>query len=254
MEKINLLWTGGWDSTYRLIELSRENVEVTPIYLYGDGRKSEKNERDAMEKILSMLKERKETVAKLNPIKFVNINELKHGEDIKKAYKVMKKATQTGSQYEHLANYARILGERIEIGVEKAPDYKEAGIQPAIRKFGKVIETENVSRLRIDPQNSTKELIALLGKLDFPILDKTEHDMLNNVKEWGYEDIMKNIWFCHSPIDGKPCGICNPCKQKIESDMEFLLSKEALHRYNKVKSLQKVFGRKIARKIVRRKK
>ena len=29
---IKLLWTGGWDSTYRLVELSRMDVTVQPIY------------------------------------------------------------------------------------------------------------------------------------------------------------------------------------------------------------------------------
>ncbi len=44
---------------------------------------------------------------------------------------------------------------------------------------------------------------------------------------------MKNIWFCHTPFYGKPCGICHPCEVKIESGMEHLLPKTSLRRYNK---------------------
>lgn len=32
--KVNILWTGGWDSTYRMIELSRKELDVNPIYIY----------------------------------------------------------------------------------------------------------------------------------------------------------------------------------------------------------------------------
>ena len=53
---IKILWTGGWDSTYRIIELSRRPVNIQPIYVYGDGRISENYERTAMQKILSELK------------------------------------------------------------------------------------------------------------------------------------------------------------------------------------------------------
>jgi hypothetical protein len=53
---IRILWTGGWDSTYRIIELSRQPVAIQPIYVYGDGRVSEPFERRAMQKILTQLK------------------------------------------------------------------------------------------------------------------------------------------------------------------------------------------------------
>ena len=34
MEIVNILWTGGWDSTYRMIELSRFQNTVNPIYIF----------------------------------------------------------------------------------------------------------------------------------------------------------------------------------------------------------------------------
>lgn len=47
--------------------------------------------------------------------------------------------------------------------------------------------------------------------------------MLKIIRKWGYEDVMKHIWFCHAPINGKPCGFCHPCEVKMESSMEWLL-------------------------------
>ena len=56
-------------------------------------------------------------------------------------------------------------------------------------------------------------------------------------------DIMENIWFCHTPIDGKPCGLCNPCKTKMESNMEFLLPKKSQKRYRHMSMIEKIFGK-----------
>ena len=49
---VNLLWTSGWDSTYRLVELSRMDVRVQPIYVTGMGRPSEQRELQAQKEIL----------------------------------------------------------------------------------------------------------------------------------------------------------------------------------------------------------
>ena len=37
---VNVLWTGGFDSTYRIVELSRLNVVVQPYYLLDEKRRS----------------------------------------------------------------------------------------------------------------------------------------------------------------------------------------------------------------------
>ena len=60
---VNLLWTSGWDSTYRLVELSRMDVRVQPIYVTGMGRPSEQRELQAQKEILEALAQKKETIA-----------------------------------------------------------------------------------------------------------------------------------------------------------------------------------------------
>lgn len=37
---ISILWTGGWDSTYRVVELSRQKVTIQPIYILDPKRES----------------------------------------------------------------------------------------------------------------------------------------------------------------------------------------------------------------------
>ncbi len=45
----------------------------------------------------------------------------------------------------------------------------------------------------IDPDRSSEDCNLLFGGFRFPIIDVTEMEMVNNIKQWGYEDIMKMI-------------------------------------------------------------
>lgn len=40
-EVINVLWTGGYDSSFRIVQLSKNKVTIQPYYL-SDNRKCEK--------------------------------------------------------------------------------------------------------------------------------------------------------------------------------------------------------------------
>lgn len=246
MSVVNLLYTGGWDSTYRLIELSREEVRIQPIYCLDPGRSSVEQEKSTMQKICTALAERKETCATIFPIIYLEINDIPKDEKITKAYKYICEKVKLGSQYEWLARVA-IIYPHLEIGIEK-PHGEYSGCVAAIDKFGQMKEEDGIKI--IDIQNSSQECTLLFGGFRFPIIDLTELDMVKNIKKWGYEDIMKMIWFCHSPLQDKPCGICRPCRQKMECGMESLLPREAQRRYRIYHLFQKVFGEKIANKTV----
>ena len=67
-------------------------------------------------------------------------------------------------------------------------------------------------------------------------------------------DIIDDTWFCFNPINGKPCGYCNPCKYTIEEGMSYRFSNEALKRYKKQKKiLFRIVGKvkKIIKKIIK---
>jgi len=48
---VKVLWTGGFDSTYRMVELSRHDVIVQPYYLSDKIRRSKNLELRAMSEI-----------------------------------------------------------------------------------------------------------------------------------------------------------------------------------------------------------
>ena len=244
MNQVKVLWTGGWDSTFRVVELSRQNVEIQPIYIIDPNRESIKQERIAMKNIVEALKQKSETKAKFLEIKEIKLEDIPQDKEITDAYIKINKETGLGSQHEWLARLAKKIPD-MEIGTEKGTP-ETSRIIDAIQKFTKMKFVDGVGI--VDKPQSTKEGCLILGNFRYPIIQRTEKDMLKQIKEWHYEDVMKLIWFCHTPIKGvEPCGLCHPCHVKIESGMEFLLTKKALNNYKKQIKIRKIFGKRIER-------
>lgn len=227
---VNILWTGGWDSSYRMVELSRKPVYVQPIYVYGEGRPSEKYENRAMNRILKLITEKKETKAEILPIKYVHFDSIKLDEKISKSYHNILNEIHLGSQYEWLPCLA-LEYPNLEIGVEKVPVEHMGGANTAIYKYGKMKYVEDYNTYLLDTEKSTSDLSLLFGNLSFPIIDKDLNVMKSNIFKMGYEDVMENVWTCYTPIFGEPCGTCNPCKSKIEKGMKFMFTSNSLKRY-----------------------
>ncbi len=241
---INLLWTGGWDSTYRLVELSRQNVTIQPIYCCDPGRTSTQIEKENIEKIRNALIKREGTIATILPITYIEIDNIPANEKITEAFKYISEKVEIGSQYEWLARLTQVYPD-LEIGFVKPSD-KPIGIHKSISMFGKIKSKDGMKVLDCD--NSSEEFALLLGGFKFPLYDLTELDMKENIQKWGYEDIMQMIWFCYFPIKGKPCGLCSPCQQKMNRGMTFLLTKKGQKRFKMYKFIRKCFGKKIADK------
>ena len=70
---VHVLWTGGWDSTYRIVELSRTEINILPIYCCDPERESTTEEKKVMLRILEALSAREETKAHFYPIQFIDV-------------------------------------------------------------------------------------------------------------------------------------------------------------------------------------
>lgn len=246
-KQIYIFWTGGWDSTYRMVELSGQEVVVQPVYCLSPGRHSNEIEWERMENIINTLKQKPNTKATFLPIKKINITDFPPDKTIQQAWKTICKKVSLGNQYIYLAEIAKQFP-GIELGIEK-PNGEFSGILATIDRFGKLINQNGTFFL--DKANTLSECYTLFGNMTFPIIDKTEVQMLQNIRDWGYEDVMKQIWFCHNPIKLKPCGFCRPCQQKMECHMEFLLDKSAQRRYKIFRFLSKLMGKRVAGKVIR---
>lgn len=236
-----VFWTGGWDSTYMVIRLLRDGYTVQPIYIVNTKRKSRHHEMSALQTMSQLMTQRIKT-GRLLPYKTFNLSDIRPEPEIKEAFnKIIKKLPQgqrsLGYQYRYLASFAKQHPEFpiIGLGLEKAMGSDQC-CSTVINQFGKL-----TPEYRIDP-SSSPEVVTLLGRFDFPIIDITEPEMVENIKSWGYEDIMQCIWFCHKPIRGLQCGFCNPCSSKIISNMSFLLSPAAIKRHNQLQQTKQRYG------------
>ncbi len=244
----NTLWTGGWDSTYRIVELSRMEVTVQPIYVADPERRSTPIERATMENILSALRARPETRAEFLPVKYIPLADIPKDPEITAAYWRLEKSAALGEQYDWLARLA-LQYPGLELGIEKASYDKKVGCRATILQNGGFATEDGIAVL--NREKATADCKTVMGGFRFPIIHLTEADMMENINAWGYQDIMAMIWFCHDPINGQPCGMCRPCEQKMDGGMTMLLPPAAQRRYRVFKATKKAFGDAVARKMAR---
>ena len=218
------------------------DVIIQPIYVIDTNRRSVPYELKAMDTIVKLLESKEKTRAKFLPAKMINIADIPENPEITAAYQVFKEEADMGSQHDWLARLAKEYP-GMECCIEKALG-EHAPIRQSIQRHGRLIDTGD--GYIVDKENCSHELALVLGNLKLPIFEKTEMDMLKDIQRWGYEDVMQEIWFCHNPINGKPCGFCSPCSTKMTSNMAVLLTADARKRYKRMKLIEKTFGGKAA--------
>lgn len=210
---INLLWTSGWDSTYRLLELVLTHGRtVQPYYVFDSKRISSQIELQTMEKI-------KQAIAAKTPEAHALIQETividalaaPKYEDITQSIGRLKAISFIGYQYDFLSRMARYRDlDQLELSVH---------IDDKLYKHlqGNVREVNNVYELVETPSNPDLEV---LRPFRFPILMLTKLDMERRAREQGFADILDLSWFCfHPDSKGRPCGYCNPCRHTIDEGM-----------------------------------
>ncbi|CAM1367211.1 conserved hypothetical protein [Tenacibaculum sediminilitoris] len=244
LETINIFWTGGWDSTFRVLELSDKNIIIQPFYLR-DNRKSEMMEINTVKNLTEAIKKLPNTKCILKPLLIKKVSDIDKDEQITKSfnnlknlYKEKSNGANLGSQYEWLARFSKNIN-YLELGIEK-----DSKPQKLINIFGQLEkkQEENLGEFYIlDKQNSTEDLINVFGSYRYPLLSYSKLDMQSIALQKGYINIMNKTWFCHRPKNNQPCGKCAPCMQTIESGLKSRFTKSALIRY-KIKKKLKLFS------------
>ena len=241
---IEILWTGGLDSTFRVVQLSMLPVKIQPYYIRTN-RKSESMELNAIEEISKILRQKPATRCELLPLIKIQMNERIISEEITNAYHRIKKQRHLGSQYEYLGSFAT-KHQGIEIGIENWNGFHN--------KFGCLtkVTSDQIGDFYIyDLERSPKELHVLFQNYHFPIAFMTKLEIKEKYIAWGTKDLMELTWFCYTPIDGQPCGKCRPCILTIEAGMKERFSKKALFRYwrHKIFTPIRKFKPRLIRKI-----
>lgn len=210
---IHLFWTGGWDSTFRLLDLILiHNQTVQPFYVIDPERRSFPLEIKAIGEIKAAILERKpEAKELLFPTKFTRLGEIPLNERITEQYHRLLKVGHLGGQYEWLARFADWVNlHDLELCVQKG-DFAFNFLERNVIKENDA----KVDYFRLKTNFSNPNL-ALFKYFRFPIFNLRKEDIHSQAINNGFEDIMQLTWFCHRPLkNGLPCGNCTPCNEAI---------------------------------------
>lgn len=136
-QTVAVLWTGGWDSTYRVIELSKKDINIQPVYILDEGRKSNRMERQAIERITGMLQKRKETHAVFLPVDVINVADIPADAEVTAAWRKLSEEFDWGIQHDWTARVAQWKYPMIEMCIEKIV-HGHTPTRMAIEKYGAV--------------------------------------------------------------------------------------------------------------------
>lgn len=214
---IKLLWSGGWDSTFRLLQLLLiEKKFVKPYYLIDPNRKSLNYEIRTMREIKNRLFQKfPETQKLLLPTYMCEVNDIKENPDITKHYQIVKKKYSFGEQYDWLARFAveHELNE-IEISWEgREMTTKRKAVLPLVHPSSDIYTD-------LDP--SINEIFKYYR---YPIFYTLRTEMISIAEQNDFFDLLDLSWSCHSPSRwGRPCGRCTPCVTVMETGLSYRFS------------------------------
>jgi hypothetical protein len=215
---VNLLWTGGWDSTFRLLQLLlKHRVPVVPYYLEDPTRASTQIELQTMVRIGDHLRANyPHTRELLRPIRIGSVRDVIEDDEINAALREIRRRMFIGSQYAWLPSFCKHNAiDEMELGV-----HVDDKVQALVRPYA--LESDHPDgyrRIRVDPRHAHTAEFRLFRYFSFPLfhIDKLGIDRQATAEGWS--GIMDMTWFCHRPVHGKPCGICAPCLYTIEEGL-----------------------------------
>ena len=212
-----LFWTGGWDSTFRLLQLVLvEKKPVQPYYLIDPNRQSLRNEIKARRDIKDRLfKEYPHTRDLILPTFYYEVGDIKDDEDLLEAYHVFRQFKVLETQYLWLSLFCKQMGLfDMELCVEGV-DYSIKSVERQVwRSFLVPIEGSHHSRIADEFKDTVVQTLFCYFK--YPIRGFTREDMEAYAEKFGFKDYLYMTWFCHSPVRGiYPCGTCFACQQVL---------------------------------------
>lgn len=160
---------------------------------------------------------------------------------------ILRKNYSIGTQYEWFA----LLCDKLNIKMESAVVHQYHGkVEDAIHAEGKLELIENdflPERYCVKKAGEKNTAFLVFGDLILPVIKLSKEDEEKIARQNGWLDIMKYTWFCHTPIHGKPCGLCSPCDDAMNTGMEWRMPRCAQFRYKNRKFFRLI--RAIKRKI-----
>ncbi|MBM4728321.1 hypothetical protein GS446_17045 [Rhodococcus hoagii] len=242
----NVLWTSGWDSTYRVADLLlTQGAHVQPWYVIDPTRRSAKREIATIDRIRDALIQKDSTVAdRLLPLRIRQRDDIPTNPEVTAHFMELTRNEFWGGQYEWLARLAAAEDVDLEISL-KSDD------RPSIRMAASIVPASE-GRFALG-ESVNEPAFALFERFRFPVFDITKSRMHDLARKKGFADILEMTWFCHSPsLWGAPCGFCGPCTHAREEGFGWRVPAPTLPRRAEYMALRSVWllRQKAARRAV----
>lgn len=218
---IHLLWTGGWDSTFRLLDLVLEKkITVQPYYIVDTNRRSLRNELVAIRTIKNVLnREFSYTKELILPTNFIQEGDIRLPQEIIAAYKAIQEENAIGDQYIWFPSICLDQDQLdFEICIESGKP--ESALSLVLEPCLELVDSVSGPTYRIKKEYHNQPEGILFNCFSFPLYKMSKLSMKKTAEEKGWLNNMKLTWSCHMPVLGLlPCGICTPCKDVFEDKM-----------------------------------
>lgn len=217
-----IFWTGGFDSTFSIIYfLLFSNKPIQPIYItdpcvdgikniFGicSGRKNVDFEINSMNKIRNVIKKRfPDKYNKL--LSTIYINNVDLISDIKK---LSEESYQLGLGSRNSNQYSRIA----QICENNNINAIVSVIKELDDSWNKIIYPNIINLDTSEAKINSSINLKLYEKMRFPLINKSKQDLYDIAKWLNFHDILDQSHSCWYPDNnGKPCGECNMCKERI---------------------------------------
>ena len=195
-EIIKIFWTGGLDSTFRLVQLLLTTTNIVEPHYIVRHEDSTGIEINTMIQIRrTLVRKYPEIRSRFLPTVYINEAYIPAFKDIDEQIEELMKKGKVAEQYHIMSYYCREFNiDKIEVSLTRISgektffnDFKDS---PAFKSF------------------------------TYPTIELTKIDMLGIAKKNNWDDILFMTSFCRRPINKlTPCGVCGPCVDAVASGM-----------------------------------
>ncbi|WP_018141268.1 hypothetical protein [Thioalkalivibrio sp. ALJ7] len=212
-EPIDIFWTGGWDSTFRVMELLHlTDRPIQPHYVIDPRRRSSGMEILTMKRISrALIEEGFAEAGRIQPLMTHQREAIPHDETIDDAFQEIMRSHRVGNQYRWLAMLVKAEGlDGIEIGIVQ-------GDRIAAVLEDHLIESNIDGCPTMTVERDAGDVSVLFAHYSLPLARRGPLELRKQAKELGWKGPLAKTCFCHTPLSGMhPCGTCRPCVLMLE--------------------------------------
>lgn len=239
-ETTHVLWTGGWDSTYRMLALlSWTDEDIQPHYVIDPARTSSAIEIETMESLRAAIGAvRPEWEGRIRQLITRRVPDIPADAEIDAALDHIRAEGYLGQQYGWLARYVKAceVG-RMDLCIESTDT---AGS----RLSDRIYPVSGVRPPNYALATGDDALHTVFCWFSFPLIYADKNSMEVDIDQRGLWGIMCRTWFCHQPVFGRyACGTCRPCVYVMNKRQTWRMGYLGLTRFYLIEKPKRILPR-----------